>query len=148
MAIKKEALKETSWWLAKNKENQHKNAFCRHLSSLRCFVMPHTVIKFGLMTFCELIYHFSRHNCHLLISIGFELFCDLCYWKFLLIVFVVSLHHQAFISCDAKCYFSKLGYQLFLVQCVLKKIKNHKFSIFLSFLVPRMSDFLENGSNG
>ena len=53
--------RETSWWLAKNKENQHKNAFCRYFSSLMCFLMPHTVITFGLMMFCELlIYHFIK----------------------------------------------------------------------------------------
>ena len=33
----------------------------------------------------------SRHNCHLLISNGFELLCNVYYWKFLLIVFAVSL---------------------------------------------------------
>ena len=79
-----------------------------------------------------------RHNCHLLTSNGFELLCNVCYWKFLLIAFVVSLHHQALISCGARCYFLKLGYQLFF-----EKIKNHEFSIFFSFSVPKMSHFLE-----
>ena len=60
MAIKKEAPKETSWWLAKTKENQHEKVFCRYFGSLICFVMPHAVIKFGLMMFCELIYHFIK----------------------------------------------------------------------------------------
>ena len=58
----------------------------------------------------------SRHNCHLLISNGFELLCKVCYLKFLLIVFVVSLHHQALTSSGAECYFSKRRYQLFLVR--------------------------------
>ena len=72
----------------------------------------------------------SRHNCHLLISNGFELLCNICYWKFLLIVFAVSLHHQTLISCCAKCYVSKLGYQLFLVQWFLNKLKTVNFQFF------------------
>ena len=72
-----------------------------------------------------------RHNCHLLNNNGFELLCNVCYWKFLLIAFVVSLHHQALISCGAKCYFLKLGYHLFLV-VFLEKIENHEFSGFFS----------------
>ena len=78
----------------------------------------------------------SRRNCHLLISDGFELLCNVCYWKCFLIVFVVRLHHQALLSCGAKCYFSKLGCQLFLVQCFWKKIESHKFSIFVIILGP------------
>ena len=80
------------------------------------FVMPHTLMKFGLLMFCELSIILSRHNCHLLISNSFELLCNVCYWKCLLVVFVVSLHHQASLACGAKSYFSKLAYQL-LVQC-------------------------------
>ena len=45
-------------------------------------------------------------------------------------VFVVSLHDQALISCGAKFYFSKLGYQLFLVQCFWKKLKTVNFPVF------------------
>ena len=110
-----------------------------------CFVMPHTTIKFELMMFCEVIYLFI-YNCHSLISNDFELLCNVCYWKFLLIVFVVSLHHQALISCGAKCYFSKLGYQLFLIQCFYEKLKTINFQFFFSFLVPKMVHFFENGS--
>ena len=65
---------------------------------------------------------------------------------FLLIVFVVNLHHQALISCGAKSYFSKFRYQLFLVQFFLKKIENYEFSIFFSFLVPKILHFFENVS--
>ena len=54
-----------------------------------------------------------------LTSNGFELLCNVCYWKFLMIVVVVSLHHQPLISCGAKRY----------------------FSFFFSFLVPKMSYF-------
>ena len=76
---------------------------------------------------------FYQDNCNLLISNCFELLCNVCYWKFLLIVSVVSLHHQALISCGAKCYFSKLGYQLFLV-VFMKKIENQTIS-FCFFLI-------------
>ena len=117
MAKKKKPRKETSWWLAKiQKKTNTKNAFCRYFSSLMCLVMPQRVIKFELMILCNLFIILSRHNCHLLISNGFELLRNVCYWKFLLIVFVVSFHHQASLSCGAKGYFSKLRYQLLLVQ--------------------------------
>ena len=72
----------------------------------------------------------SRHSCHLLISNGFELLCNVCYWKFLLIIFAVSLHHQALLSCGANCYFSKLEYQSFLVQSFWKKLKIINFQSF------------------
>ena len=76
---------------------------------------------------------FYQDNCNLLISNCFELLCNVCYWKFLLIVSVVSLHHhQALISCGAKCYFSKLGYQLFLV-VFMKKIENQTISFCFCF---------------
>ena len=52
--------KETSSWLANNKENQHKNDFCRNFSSLMCFVMPHTLIKCGLMMFTDLTFYFFK----------------------------------------------------------------------------------------
>ena len=87
---------------------------------------------------------FSRHDYHLLLSNGLELLCNVCYQKFLLIVFVVRLHHRASLSCSAKCYLSKLGYRLFLYSA-LKKNKNHKFSIFFSLLVPKVSHFFRNG---
>ena len=61
-------------------------------------------------------------------------------------VFVVSLHRQALISCGTKCYFSKLGYQLSLVQCFWKKLKSIHFQFFFSFLVPKISYFFKNGS--
>ena len=48
----------------------------------------------------------------------------------LLIVFVVRLHYQALISCGAKYYFSKLGYQLFLVQSFWKILKTINFQFF------------------
>ena len=71
-----------------------------------------------------------RHNCHLLTSNRFELLYNLCYSKFLLIDFVASLHHQPLISCGAKCYFPKLGYQLFSVQYFSKKLKTINFQFF------------------
>ena len=71
-----------------------------------------------------------RQNCHLLTSNRFELLCNLCYSKFLLIDFVASLHHQPLISCGAKCYFPKLGYQLFSVQYFSKKLKTINFQFF------------------
>ena len=80
-----------------------------------------------------------RHNYHLLTSNGFGLLCNVCYWNFLQIVFVVSLHHQALISCGAKCYFSKLAYQLLLVQCFWNKLKTNFHQ--KSFLIPKMSHF-------
>ena len=70
------------------------------------FVMPHTVIKFRLIMFCQLIYHFIKTQ-----------------------LSFTYLHHQPLISCGAKCYFSKLGYQLFLV-VFLKKIENQIFIFF------------------
>ena len=116
-------LKETNWWLAKNKESQHKNSFCKYFSNLLCFVMPHRVIKFGLVMFCELVSHFIKTQ----LSFAFFLFLI---WKFLLIVFLVSHNQQVSLSCGAKCYFSKLGYQLLLVLCFWKKTENYKISIF------------------
>ena len=101
--------------------------------------------KFGLC-FLSLFIIFSRHNCHLLISIGFELLCNVCYWKFLLIVFVVRLHHQASLSCGAKVLFFKTWISVVFSTVFLKKIENHKFSFSFSFLVPNMSHFFENGS--
>ena len=80
------------------------------------------------------------------ISNGFELLCNVCCWKFLLIAFVVSLHRQALISCGTKCYFSKLGCQLFLVQCFWKKLKSIHLQLFFSFLVLKISYFFKNGS--
>ena len=88
----------------------------------------------------------SRHNFHLLIRIGFELLCNVYYWKFLLMVFLVSLHHQALISCGAKCYFFKTWISVAFSTVFLKKIESHKFSIFSSFFVPKMSHFFENDS--
>ena len=89
---------------------------------------PPTYLMYG-----PLFIILSRHNCHSFISNGFELLCNVCYWRVLLIVFLVSLRHQVLISCDEKCYFPKLGYQLVLVQCFWKKTENHKFSNFFSF---------------
>ena len=92
--------------------------------------MPHTVIKFGLMMFCLLIYHFIETKLSFAYQQWLWMLCNVCYWRFLRIVFVVSLHHQALSSCGAKCYFSKLGYQLFLVQCFWKKLKTINFQFF------------------
>ena len=111
-----------------------------------CFVMPHTLIRFRLMILVSLIIILLRCNCHLLTSNDFELLCNVCYWKYSLMIFVVSLHQQALISCGAKCYFSKPGYQLFLVHCFWKKLKTINFHFFFSFLWPKMSHIFKNGS--
>ena len=91
--------------------------------------MPYRIIAFGLMMFCELIYHFFKIQ----LSFAYQqmaLSYWKCYWKSLLIVFVASLPHQALIPCGAKGYFSKLVYQLFLVQYFWKKLKTIKFQFF------------------
>ena len=84
-----------------------------------------------------------RHNCHLLTISGFELLRNVCYSKFLLMVFEVSFYHQALISCGAKRYFSKLGYQLFLVQCFWKKLKTINFKFFSHSWSLKCRTFLE-----
>ena len=90
----------------------------------------------------------SRRNCHLLISNGFELLCNVYYWKFLLIVFAVcskppppSVH---ILWC--KVLFFKTWNWVVFSAVFLKKVENHKFSTFFSFLVPKMSLFFYNGS--
>ena len=138
-------LKETCWSLAKDKENQHKNARCRHFSSLMCFVMPHIVLKFGLIMFCELFIISSRHSWYLLINNSLS-YCVTC----VLETFTGSLCSKppppslVIMWCKV----------LFFKTCIsgvstvfLKKIENHKFSILSSFLVPKMSHFFQNSSN-
>ena len=95
--------------------------------------MLHTVIKFRLMMFCEFTYHFIKTQLSYAYQKCFELLCNVCYWKFLLIVDVVGLHYQTLISWGAKCYFSKLVYQLFLVQCFWKTLKTINVQFFSHF---------------
>ena len=69
-------------------------------------------------------------------------YCVTCYWKLLPVVFVVSLHHKALLSYGAKCYFSKLGDHLFLLQCFWRK-----FLDFFLIFGPKNVICFENGSD-
>ena len=82
------------------------------------------------MMFCELIYHFIKAQLSFAYQQWLELLCNVYYWKFLLIIFAVTLHHQALLSCGANCYISKLEYQSFLVQSFWKKLKIINFQFF------------------
>ena len=98
--------------------------------------------KICLIMFCELVYYLIMTQLSFTYHQNFKLLCNICYWNFLLTIFVVSLHNRALISCVAKCYFSKLRYQLLLVQCFWKKLKNINFRFFYHFWPLKCRTFL------
>ena len=109
--------------------------------------MPHAVITFGLMMFCELIYHFIKTQ----LSFAYQQWLWVIVSRMLLEIFTDSLCSKPpprildILWCNA--VFLKTWISIVFSTVSLKKIENHKFSFFSSFLVPKMSQFFENGSN-
>ena len=81
-----------------------------------CFAVPHIVIKLGLKMFCELIYHFiiclSAMALSYCVTYVTEIFTDSLCTK-------PSPPSLVILWCKVLTfYISKLGYHLFLVQCL------------------------------
>ena len=104
-----------------------------------CFVIRYRVIKLELMMFCE---HDTIVICLSAMALS--------YCNILLETFTDSLCSKPPpANLDMLWYkvlFFKTWISVVFSIVFLKKIKNHKFSFFFLFLLPKMSHFFENGS--
>ena len=125
-----------------NKENQLRNAFCRYFSNLMYFVMPHTVIKFELMMFCELIYHFVKTQ----LSFAYKQWLWVIVSRILLEIFTDSLCSksppQSLDILWYKVLFFKTWISVVLVYCFWKKLKTIHSQFFSHFWSLKCCTFL------
>ena len=108
--------------------------------------MPHTVKKLKLMMFRERIYHFIKT----LLSFAYQQWLWVILERILLEFFTGSLCSKLLPASLhilwCKMLFFKASISVVFSTVFLKKIENHKFSYFFSFLVLKMSQIFVNGS--
>ena len=136
MAIKKEVPKRNKFVVSQKWRKPTQKRFLQTSSNLMCFTMPYAVIKFEVMMFFELIYHFVKTQ----LSFAYQQWLWVIVQCMLLEIFTDSLCSKpAPPSLDifwCKVLLLKTWTSAVFGTVFLKKIENYKFSIFFLILVP------------